>query len=108
MDTLGGRRIRGRRLPRCAHAAADFVQQLGDAGAGGGGDRPQLDAALGTPPLQLRDVRGRSGVDLVGGYDLRLGRDRRVEQRQLAVDDVEVVERVTPGRAAGVEQVEEQ
>ena len=88
---------------------ADLAHQLGDAGAGGGRDAPQLDAARGEALAQSRRApSARRGVDLVGDDDLRLGGDGGIEQRQLAVDDVEVVERVAAAHAAGVEQMHQQ
>ena len=46
-------------------------------------------------------------VDLVGGDDLRLGGQRRLEQLELLAHDVEIVDRIAAGRARHVDQVHE-
>src|SRR5512143_3269595 len=100
----------GGRTPWCSSwSLAFFVdsgsqdpQQVGDAGAGDGGDGVQGDAAGGEARDQIVDEAGRGGIDLVGGDDLRLGGDGGIVERQLAVDDVVVVERVAAAHAAGV------
>src|SRR5262245_41787109 len=92
MVDLCRRRIGRRCLARVAHPARQLAYDLGDAGAGGGGHAPELDATLVEAAAQIVESGRIGGVDLVGSDQLRLGGDGRIKQRQLAVDDVEVSE----------------
>ena len=68
---------------------------------------PQLDAARGEA-LRAAPARASGGAAsiLLATTICGLAATARIEQRQLAVDDVEVVERIAAAHAAGVEQMQ--
>src|SRR6266436_4431347 len=60
------------------------------------------------PPARPRAPRARLGqIELAGDHDLRLLGERRAGQRELAVQRIEVGERVPGGESRDVEQVHE-
>ena len=72
-------------------------EQLRDALSAHGGDPEERQSKLVRPPGKPgHPAFVVEGVDLVRGHDLRLGRQFRPEQLQLAADGVEVADRIAP------------
>src|SRR5258708_33052723 len=66
MVDLRRRCVGRRRLARIAHAACQLAHDLGDAGTGGGGHAPELDAAFAEAAAHVVEKSRIGGVDLVG------------------------------------------
>src|SRR6516164_568293 len=83
-------------------------EQLRNAGARGPRDAEERQFQLPRPALERLDARRVvDGVHLVGGDELRLGRQRRLKQLQLSTDRVKILDRVAQAAARYVDDVYE-
>src|SRR5439155_19982974 len=91
-----------------AYGGAHDAPERGRAFAGGARDGVQLDAARGEGAAGGGEARARLGqIVLAGDHDLRLLGELGARQRELAVQRLEVGERIPAGLARVVEQVDE-
>src|SRR5439155_20440322 len=89
---------------RGAYGAAHAAHDRGRAFAGGARDGVRLDAARGEGAAGGGEARARLGeIVLAGDHDLRLLGELGARQRELAVQRLEVGQRIPAGQARDVE-----